>query len=84
MPMASIAWVKRGEILVARQAMVAVLDQGQHHRIAGEMFDERHGMLPRDVFVPHALQNMDGAMGPDRGAEEEMAPPLFDQRAVMG
>ena len=36
-------------------------------------------MLPRHVFILHALQDMNGTMGPDRRIEHEVPAPLLDK-----
>ena len=53
---------QQGEVLRSRQPMVAVLDQGQRHGIAGHVLDQRQRVAIGNVFVAHALQNPRGAM----------------------
>ena len=45
------------------------------------MFDQRQGVQERHVLIEHALQYRDAAMGADRSAKQQKAPPVLDQRS---
>src|SRR5208337_2451776 len=68
------------QIRLPRETVIAILDEGEAHRIGGQMFGEHHRVRPGDIFVAHALQNMDRAVGADRAAQKQMVPALLDQR----
>jgi len=42
-----------GEVFGARQAMVAVGDEGQRHRVGVQMFDDRQRVAPGHGFIAH-------------------------------
>src|SRR6185312_11158970 len=69
------------DILRARQAVIAVLDHGQHHIVARQPLRQREGVLPRHVRIPRALQNADWTPDLDGAAEYEMATAILDQGA---
>jgi hypothetical protein len=64
-----------------RQAVIAVLDHGQHHVVDRQPVSQRKRMLPRHVGILRALQDMHRAADLDGAAEQQMAAALFDQRA---
>src|SRR6516225_5111768 len=61
-----------------RQAVIAVLDQRQHHVIAGKARDQRLGMLPRHIRILHALEDAHRAAGLDHPAQQQMIAAFLD------
>ncbi len=59
--------------------MIPVLHEGQLDVLARQVFDEAHGVLPGNVGIAHALQDVHGRAGLDRAAEDKVPAPILDQ-----
>jgi hypothetical protein len=64
--------------------MIAIFYKGQAHRVQGKFLGQGHRMRPRNNFVPHALQDMDGSVDVNVAAEEKMVAPFLDQPSGDG
>jgi epoxyqueuosine reductase len=60
------------DVLRPGQAMITVLDQGQHHVVAGKTRHQFDRVPPRHVGVLHALQDMHRATRLDQPAQQQM------------
>src|SRR3954465_6369941 len=69
------------DVLRAGEAMVAILDHGEHHVVAGQPVRQREGMLPWHVRVLRALQDAHRAADLDCSAEQKVIAALLDQCA---
>src|SRR5712672_3187481 len=69
------------DVLWPRQAVIAVLDHGQHHVIARQPMCQREGVLPRYVRVLRTLQDANRAPHTDGAAEQQLIATLLDQCA---
>src|SRR3954469_11905075 len=49
------------DVLRAGEAVIAVLDHGQHDVVGRQAVRQREGVLPGDVGILRALENADGA-----------------------
>ena len=58
--------------------MIAVRDQGDPHRSAAERLRDGRGFPPRDVGVPHSVQQMDGTARIPAFAEDPMPAAVLD------
>ncbi len=67
------------DVLRAGEAVVAILDHGQHDVVSRQAVRQREGMLPGHVRVLGALQDANGAAEIDGTAEHEVVAPLLDQ-----
>src|SRR5262249_58419702 len=67
------------DVLRPREAMVAVLDQGEHHVVLGKSRGQLDRMSPRYVGILHALKDAHRAAGFDQAPEQKMITSLFDQ-----
>ena len=72
------------QILLARQAVIAILDKGQHGGVTREVFDKKRRPLPGHIRVLHALQDVHRRMGADRPAEQQVISPSSISRRVIG
>src|SRR5437660_10652903 len=68
-------------VLRPRQAMIAVLDHGQHDVVGWQPMRQRQGMLPGHIPVLGALQDAHRATDIDRAAQQQMVAALLDQGA---
>src|ERR1700730_8355716 len=69
------------DVFLPRQAMIAVLHQGQDDVVMGEPRHQLDGMPPRHIGVLDPLQDAYRAAGFDQSAEQEMAAPILDEAA---
>src|SRR6185312_12758064 len=65
-------------VLRTRQAMVAILDHGQHHVIGRKPVHQGEGVLPWHIRIFRALQDADGASGLDGAAKQQMLAAFLD------
>src|SRR5262249_31915347 len=72
---------EESEIHVARQAMVAILDENRLHIIAGETVGQGEAGRPGHFGIPHAVQQADRPVDGDGVARDQMLPPLLDEPA---
>src|SRR5260221_14612199 len=68
------------DILRARQAVIAVLDHGQHHILGRQAMRQRKGGLPGHIGILRTLQDPNRTSDLDGAAEQQMIASLFDQR----
>ncbi len=61
--------------------MIAVLDQGERHRIARHVLDEGQRVAVGNVFVAHALQNPHRTKAAHGLAEQQVPTPVLDEIA---
>jgi hypothetical protein len=59
--------------------MIAVLDQSEHHVVAGKPRHQGLGVLPRHVGIFDALQDTHRTAGLDHAVEQEMTAAVFNQ-----
>src|SRR6187401_2401925 len=67
------------QIFRPREAVVAVLDQGEHDIVLREARGQIDGVVPWDIWVLHTLQNAYRTPGLDHAAEQKVAAPLLDE-----
>src|SRR5437879_1938067 len=67
------------DVLGARQAMVAILDQGQDDVVAGEPRNQSGRELPRHAVVPGAMQDVHRTARLDQALAEEVSGAVLDQ-----
>ena len=61
-----------------RQAVVAILDQGEHHVVASKARHQLDRMPPRHIGVLHALQDMHRTARFDEPTHQQMIAALFE------
>ena len=72
-----------GKIFRRREPVIAVLDQ-RERGIARKILDELQRVLPGNIGILHALNDVDGAVECDRRTEQPTAAAILDQRARDG
>src|ERR1043166_9882591 len=69
------------DVLRAREAVIAVLDEREHNVLARDARAQFSRMLPWHVGILHALQDANRAAGLNHAAEQKMLPSLLNQPA---
>ena len=67
------------QILFPREAVIAILYEGQFDVAGAEPFDEFEGMVPGHVGVAHALQDANRQIEIEGCGANQVPPPLLDQ-----